>query len=341
MVDYLRVVTPYLDSELFSLKSLGEIQKIAKYLPHSSLAGFECRLGESQTKVDFQISVNPHSFKITKEFMESSTWKKILNFFQDLQMSFLLKEQIKRIGLEFDLPNDQPWVLPIPCIFFHLNPLSIDETQALIILILKSLDYEYSSSLQHNLQTCYNSLPNGANIKYVGLMLSRSNQALRIIINGLVNEQLIQYLEKIGWSASTEPLYKLVSQLTLFSDMIALALDVGKTIQPKIGLECFINKSPSEDPRWNLLLDYLVEQRLCTLAKHQAILAWPGICMKSDHPDLWPSNLLWGDRFVNSQGVSVFWRKISHIKLSYHSSLPLEAKAYLAFGHSWLTVITP
>ncbi len=79
----------------------------------------------------------------------------------------------------------------------------------------------------------------------------------------------------------------------------------------------------------------MVEGGLRTPAKKNAFLAWPGLSQKSSVPDLWPSNISFGDRFLGSRAFSIFCRRVSHIKLVYQPSIPLEAKGYLAFGHGW------
>jgi ubiquinone/menaquinone biosynthesis C-methylase UbiE len=78
-----------------------------------------------------------------------------------------------------------------------------------------------------------------------------------------------------------------------------------------------------------------VERSLCTPAKRNSLLAWPGFSQKADNPELWPKNLSGGDLFLGAKAISVFWRTINLIKIVYQPENPLEAKAYLAFGHRW------
>jgi hypothetical protein len=337
MQDYLRVITPYLHPELVSVEALAHIQTVAQFLPPLSLAGFECRLGNGQSRVDFQVNIplNPRTFP--KQFLAYPQGKAFLDFFHNWnEPASLLNQYINRVILEFDLPNTYPLQVSIPCVFLDLSQTPLNETQEIISLALSQLNYPTSLSLQSNLQICHNSLPDGAKIDYLGVMLPRLAHGIRIVVKGISGCQLVDYLRKIGLTVSMDFLPNLILTLCQFSDSIALALNIDERIYPQIGLECFLTQQHPDESKWNLLLDYLVEKGLCTSVKHQALLTWPGFSQKADQPDLWPSNLDWGDKFISTQGGSVFWRKISHIKISYHPDVPLEAKAYLAFGHSWV-----
>jgi hypothetical protein len=146
---------------------------------------------------------------------------------------------------------------------------------------------------------------------------------------------LLEYLIKIGWTYPTNKLQSLISNLSEFVDYICLSFDVGESILPKIGLECHLSKEPKHETRWQLFLDYLVEKRLCSVAKKDAILAWSGFCQKASHPELWPENLTQGSLFLGTRVLSIFTRKISHIKIVYEQDNLVEAKVYLWFGHTW------
>jgi hypothetical protein len=203
---------------------------------------------------------------------------------------------------------------------------------------VKLLNHQISPQIESNLRLCADSLPAGATISHLGAMLSRSVKAVRVNVKGISPEQLLDYLMQIGWSDPTNTFSTLTSTLSEFVDSILLSFDVGVTVLPRIGLECFLNNQPCDEPRWQLFLDYLIERKLCTLAKQNALLNWPGFSHKSSVPDLWPSNISFGDRLLGSRAFSLFSRWISHIKLVHQPGNPLEAKAYLGFAHGWFDV---
>lgn len=339
MADYLKVVTPHLHPELISPLALSNIQALAQLLPPSSLAGFECRLGAEQSRVDFQVNLPHPNPNLPENFLTSPVWQ----FFQDFcrewaEPASCLHQGVAQVHLEFDMVG-QPEQLS-PCIFLELNREIVKNTQTLIALALRLLNISTSSLLESNLKHCADSLPNGANITHLGAMLSRSDQGMRVNIKGIPPSQFLDYLFKIGLTDQTNTLSTLVSSLSEFVDEIVLTFDVGETISPRIGLECFLEKQPLNEPRWQLFLDYLVERGLCTPAKQKALLTWSGFSQKADHPELWPKNIAWGNLFLGSKALSVFWRKIDEIKIVYQPGSPLEAKGYLAFGHRWFDTST-
>ncbi|NJP08694.1 MAG: hypothetical protein HC866_03785 [Leptolyngbyaceae cyanobacterium RU_5_1] len=244
-----------------------------------------------------------------------------------------LHQEIENVGLEFDVNEQLPQV-PIPCIFLKFNPETVLDAEGLMQMV-KLLKHSISPQLESNLRRCANSLPAGATISHLGAMLSRSVNAIRVNVKGISPEQLSDYLMQIGWSDRTNTFSTLTSTLSEFVDSILLSFDVSDTVLPRIGLECFLNNQPYDEPRWQLFLDYLVAAGLCTPAKKNAFLAWPGLSQKSSVPDMWPGNISFGDRFLGSRAFSIFWRRVSHIKLVYQPGIPLEAKGYLAFGHDW------
>lgn len=335
MADYLKVVTPHLHHELVSPLALSSIQALAQLLPPFSVAGFECRLGAEQSRVDFQVNLPHPKTNLPENLLSSPVWQ----FFQDFcwewaEPTSFLHKSVDNLWLEFDL-EEKPSQIPIPCIFLALNQQKVSETQGIMSTALRLLNDSTSSVLESNLRLCINSLPSGANITHLGAMLSRTTKTVRVNVKGIPPEQLLDYLTEIGWTDTQNTFSPVVSNLTKLVDEIVLTFDVGETIHPRIGLECFLEKQPINEPRWQLFLGYLVDQGLCSPTKKNAFLAWHGFSQKSDQPELWPKNLDWGNRFLGSKALSLFWRAISLIKIVYQPGSPLEAKGYLAFGHRW------
>jgi ubiquinone/menaquinone biosynthesis C-methylase UbiE len=335
MADYLRVVTPYIRAELVSPPALLTIQTLAQLLPSFSLAGFECRLDAELSRVDFQVNLPHPKLNFPDSLSTHPVWVFFHSFCQEwAEPTSFLYQGVAQIHLEFDMDELSSQV-PIPCIFLELNQETVQEAQGLIELARRLLNGLTSSRLESNLRLCADLLPDGAQITHLGAMLSRSSQGVRLNVKGVSPSHLWDYLVKIGWTDTTNTFPTLVSSLCKFVDEIVLTFDVGETIHPRVGLECFWEKQPRHEPRWQLFLDYLVERGLCSPAKRNGLLAWPGFSQKTDNPELWPKSLNWGDRFLGSRTLSVFWRTISLIKIVYQPDRPLEAKGYLAFGHRW------
>lgn len=334
MNDYLKIVIPHLHTDLVSSTAKSYLHSLAETLPPLSLAGFECRLSADQPRVDLQVNLPCLPLNLPERFLSIPVWQSFQDFYREwASPTSSLHEAIRNIGLEFDI-EQQPSQIPVPCIFLSLNS-DVQGADRLIELALKLSNHSISPILESNFQRCIGALPAGARITHFGAMLSRLTQGMRVNVYGIPPEQLSDYLGQIGWSDPNDTLSSLVSTLPQFTDFILLSFDVGDRIYPRIGLECFLNQQPQEEPRWQLFLDWLVAEGICTSAKSKAVMAWEGFSQKSSAPDLWPTNISWGDRFLGSRAVSIFWRGLNHLKLVYQPGSPLEAKAYLAFGHGW------
>ncbi|UKO96709.1 hypothetical protein [Nostoc sp. UHCC 0870] len=334
--DYLKVVIPYLSSELVSPEALSNIRSLTKILPPFPFSILECRLGEEQPRVDLEVGLFCNNFTLPETFMTHPKWQAFQHIYHECSESkYFLYQKVKDIWLEFDV-DKQPLQLPVPCIFLALNQENNSTPQELIEIVNRLLNYRVSSIFASSLALTMNCLPSNSHITYIGAMLSRSDKAIRIVTSEIRPEQLPEYLERIGWMYSIDKLQSVISDLSAFVDYICLSFDVGESILPRIGLECHLSKMPKYETRWQLFLDYLVKNRLCTVPKRNAILDWPGFCQEKSHPELWPENLKWGDSFLGTKALSIFARKISHIKIVYEHDSLVEAKAYLWFGHTWL-----
>lgn len=337
MADYLKVVTPYLHSELLSPSSIFHLQALAQSLPPFSSAMLEFRLGAGQSQTDLSVFFPRRTLNLSETLLNHPVWQALHNFCQEcVNPESFLYNCLTYIALEFDL-DGQPSEIPIPCIFLAWNQGAVHDAQALIKMALTLPNYSVSSKLKDNIRRCVDSLPNGAKVAYIGAMLSRPSEVLRVIMGGIPPDQFSDYLMQIGWCESTETISTLVSNLYELVDEIRfLSFDIGDVIYPRVGLEFFLKQQPENEPRWELFLDRLIEMGLCTLAKKNALLAWPGVSQKADAPELWPQNLMGGDYLLGSRASSVFWRTINHIKIVYQPGIPLEAKGYVMFGHQWL-----
>ncbi|ARV57835.1 hypothetical protein BZZ01_03575 [Nostocales cyanobacterium HT-58-2] len=335
MDDYLKVVIPHLKPELVTPDALSHIRTLAQILPPFATALFECRLGSDQSRVDFQVNFSYLSPSLPETFLTHSAWQVFQEINQErTELKSYVYQRVKDIWLEFDLDKHLSEV-PVPCIFLAINEQTVCNSQEVIEIASKLLQHPVSSSFESNLRLIIDCLPVRAEISHIGAMLSRSAQAVRINIRKIDPEQVLDYLMQIGWTDSSNTLQLLLSDLSKFVDYVRLTCDVGDTISPQIGLECFLQKQPKNELRWQLFLDYLVEKGLCTPAKQNALLAWPGLSQKASQPDIWPHNLNSGDMLLGSRAFSIFGRTLNHLKIVYKPDSLLEAKAYLAFFHDW------
>jgi len=142
-------------------------------------------------------------------------------------------------------------------------------------------------------------------------------------------------LQHIGWEGSPSSLGLFVATLAPLVDRLDLDLDVGVTVLPKLGLECYFQMSPDGREKLTRFLDYLVDQSWCSATQADALLAYPGYVTARADLERWPRNLLHSSHLLGSGMVSMFLRYLHHIKVVYHHDGRGEAKAYLAVSHSW------
>ncbi|MBD0344603.1 MAG: hypothetical protein ICV63_07165 [Coleofasciculus sp. Co-bin14] len=366
--DYLRVVVPYISHQLISPESLTHIATIAKFLPANvtSFLIFECRLGESQPRADFLLSVAASEIgpeilagcnsavDLPETLLTNPVWNRIRTFCSNwADPASRLYEQIHSIWLEFDVVG-LPAKVPVPSIFFgpnYIEPNHSNSTKfrmtgnsyqwvtetALQTLIGKPIPL----SFEQKLFDCFDSLPTGACIFHIGAMLARQVDTVRVCITDIPPDKLLDYLSRLGWTGSISKLEAFILELSSLVDRVDLDLDVGDIILPKIGLECYFNLQPQFEPRWQLFLNRLVEAGLCIPAKRDAILAYPGYSHERTNRELWPKNLLRTSNLLGQRASSIFIRQLNHIKFVYQPDSPIEAKAYLSAGHYWTYLQVP
>ena len=337
MTDYLDPVVPYLPTSLVSASALSRVHALARTLPALSMGGFECRLGARQSRVDFHVGfLRNLAPPLSETFRLHPAWQFVEAFCKDwVERDSLLYRGITNLILEFDIrPRAAP--VPVPAVFMALESEGSRHPSELIALVVGKLGVPRASALRASLRRCLDGLPAGAGITHLGAMASRSTELVRLNVGGIAPDLLPGYLQHVGWAGPAHELDAIVRGVTPHVDYVELAVDVSDTVCPRIGLECFLQKQPLEDPRWPALLDHLMAAHLCTRAKREALLSWPGVLQRSTRPETWPHSLASSELFLGDRARSVFVRRLNHVKLVYEAGHPVEAKAYLSFGHHWI-----
>ncbi len=363
----LQTVGSHLSDNLICADGLSQIAQIGNLLPNFptiSDAIFECHLGSSTPRTDFSVAFSTlnqgretlvdSSKTLANLSYASSVWDKIHNFSAHwANIKSPLYENVKNIWLEFDV--DQQFLgVPEPSLFFGTQNI-IDQKENLsssnqnsIIAESKwvadeALSLLFNSFLKEevkqHLLTCFESLPSDGEVFQIGVMLPRKSEskAIRLCAEDIANEQILDYLNNIGWSDSSNQLSSLLSNLSSVVDEIKLNFAIEDKIFPKIGLECYLYKQPINSPKWKLFQDYLIKNKLCTLDQANAILNWSGFLKEKHTKQLKQDNFVKASAFDSSKFKSVIARRLHHIKIVYQPNKPLQAKAYLWFGHRWLS----
>ena len=323
----LEAFRPYLDSRLVSADAFSLINAFAKSLPPFSAAFLECRLGANEPRVDFAVRLSAESAADSFQKVSAEReWKICLDAYHDwLRQHSLLPEEFGHIALEFDIPEASSPIL-VPAVFLSLHSAASDKN-SLIGMSSRILDRRLPASFESYIAHCVDSLPGQAYMGYLGLMLSRAQDAVRLI-SRISTDRIVEYLRKIGWVGAKEPLEQLLAELATLTDFVCLSFDAGDRVMPRLGFECYLSKQPKHERRWRLLLERLVEMNLCSGPRKDAVLSWPGYTRErtTASPVNSKEGSSWNNPFLNPVALI---RKISHLKILYDSHARLEAKVYL------------
>lgn len=170
---------------------------------------------------------------------------------------------------------------------------------------------ERAENLLPMLTKCVDLLENkNQSVFQLGAMTARGeNDSLRFFTYEMTKEELLCYLEALGWNGSLMAVEQLLCQLQPCCGKKGFILDFDITadgISEKIGI-CFGTK----DKRYKTVekaVDYLTENGFCTAEKHDDILCW-----NTSYPS--------GNPFIQND--------ISHFKFAFKGDSVLAAKAYL------------
>ena len=351
--NYLSAAEPNI-SDLISPQNFKEIISLAHLFPGNltSFLGFECRLGDFDSRSDWAFAISgiegdrqvlanligngnfPPQLSLRPE------WKQIADFAKVwVDPNSILQQKIQCFWLEFDMPDPLPEIM-VPSVFFGPEKLSpkvstndVTQYKWLIDSALPLLKGRFlSKSMERQLLNCIQRLPPNASIQFVGVMLSRSTNGLRLYIKRLYPEQILPYLKSLGWSDETGEFSSLISELKDKADRFVIGFDVNtEGIGPKIGIECsFTSNRFHHETRWSNLLNYLVKKGLCLPEKRDALLVYSGMADTEHFSGGVMKPLSSASNHLEELLSSALIRYISHIKIVYEKGHPLEAKAYPA-----------
>jgi len=196
------------------------------------------------------------------------------------------------------------------------------------------LGSEMDEAERRQIARCVNLLPEGAYIFQVGLMLARASRITRLCVRGVSPNQILAYLKAVDWRGSSAELEATMNSLSPLVERIDLDLDVTDHVLPKVGLECYTTGDPSATDRF---LFRLVELGLATAGKASQLNLWRGMAHRRVSPAEWPRELASIAAFLEGRVDSSFIRWPHHVKVLWQPGAPLQAKAYLACMHIWVS----
>jgi hypothetical protein len=267
----------------------------------------------------------------------------------------ILDVELHNVALEFDVREGLEG-LPPPNIFLgartgilpadpsHPGQLELPVVGPAAWLLdsaLPLLGKRLSDARRDALLRCFEALPSGSRAFQVGVMLARPVEALRVCVIGLEYGKVAGFLRRIGWPGDPPELERRLASLVRGAESVILDVDVGETVLPTLGLECFAGEDGDPDlvDRWARFLDPLVECELCRPERRQALLDWALVLRESEVPD-WPAHLKEASEFVGTEVEGSVVRAVNHVKLGWGPH-GLRAKGSLRVQHRWRPVHSP
>ncbi len=240
----------------------------------------------------------------------------------------LLHHGIAEVFLEYDL-DTAPRPTSMPSVFFAAGERSVAR-EALGLL----LPAPWPHGLDENLARCFTECPTGACVAYIGAMLGRATEGLRVNVKGLRLDDLVPFLRAVGWSGSPSCVEQWAAWAFDRVDRITVCLDVGTDVHPRLGLEAVLAFQPPGEPRWQALLEELSSADLCTSESASGFLNLPGVLRPPETHGEWPAPWIAASLCGPADQFSTTERRLSHLKLTV-TDQDVSLKGYWGAGHVW------
>jgi hypothetical protein len=316
-------VAPHLPPALVSATALARVRDAAAWLPAalSNWLYLECRLR--------RVQAGDASLPAALGGVEA--WRRAAALARAwADPGSPLARAVESVWLEFDLDDASAAAgrPPAPGVFVDFTQEAFEsgspaERFALAEAALRPLlAGEMPDATARGVRRCFDALPAGAYLLYVGVLLPRGTDLVRLCVIGLGEDALLSYLRDVGWAGAPDELRALTSELARAPEIVHLDVGPSGAPSPRVGLEYpFARRSQLRGAIDEVaLLDHLVTRGLCTPEKRDALARWPGHAFDTMRHELWPSLVV---------------RRVNHVKLVCDAGRPVRAKGYLAMNHEF------
>ena len=343
----LHAMRPHLPRPLISAAAFRRACAAITHLPAAAVRTmyFECRMHDRSAQVDLIVAIQPRDAACLAAHAPDPAgpawWDRLLTFCQQWTApGSQLGAFIDHVWLAYDIDSEgacQTGATPAPGVYFSFEkapPLHHDQAagwHSRSAAAIESLTGRcVTQPVAEGLRTCFDRLPPSADVAYVGLMTHRATPVVRICLTKIRADALLPYVA--ATAAARPEAVNAVMRLTAGCyradgsrrvPMLHLDLDTRGRFLPRVGMERPFERPCQQrgaiDPAARHLLDQLTHAQLCTRAKGEALLSWPGRSVT-----ILPHELEW----------SVVDRRVNHLKLVVDATGRLEAKGYLFVSYS-------
>jgi hypothetical protein len=280
--------------------------------------------------------------------LDNPDWTRIHRFARSwADPSSLLSHIVEEVWLEFDVCLTRNAPSNTPSVFFRIEYQSPQE-----LALRRTLSGKYvhvakeslgilagrrtSPATLSILADCLYILPPFARILFLGAMISRGTDTVRVVASGLSLEDMVQYLERLGLRKAVGNL-ALIVDISHLVDRLWLAIDIEESgVTPRIGFDCYYNSTGQSENNSKAadLLGFLVNNGFCTEDKRNALLNAADMSNRKFDEQAWPVGLRRLSKILGPAGFNRMGLHIHHIKVIDRPGVPLEAKAYLCGSYS-------
>jgi len=307
------------------------LERLAGLLPAVATAGLELPL-VADGAIDLQQRIR-HPAEIARlgrwlarSAPSNDAWRRLAGALAAIADDDLVDEY----WLELDEPADERADDPPLSVFTRIREASEAAAAPAIAHILEAFGMRLSAARREALDRCVAACGPGGRVSHLGLMLGRPGAPLRLIMEGVQPDDTGGLLRRAGWPGPLDAAEAWIDRLFVHADRIRLALTLADTLLPDIGLECFVGDPTANDPRWRCLFDMLVRDGLCTPARRDQLLAWPGALTPVSTTE-WPEGLIVDALLRTEQAVHWLDCRISHTKVTLAAGGVPTAKGYFGF----------
>lgn len=315
---WIPVFAPRLIDTLAGAPALRRLASTASALPGSCLGAVEVRLAKDGP-VD--LSIRFEDSEEARHAVEVAS-PSLSDFLARWKSGELPRARVSALWLEFDHGLEGTAAGP-PVSWARLGGRA--DPAWLTTLLLPALrGLPLARAPARLLRRCVEALPDGTRALYVGDLLPRGFDAVRLEVFGYSLPAIVDYVRNVAGEAAARRIRR-IQPLVAACERFHLSLDLGAEIAPRIGVEASFSRLPHREPGWRALFDELVLSGLCAADRRDAVLRWPGYDSLWTAAESWPA----GAEALGGHAV----RCLSHVKVVSRPGRDPEAKAYLLFQH--------
>jgi hypothetical protein len=342
-------LAPHLPPEVVSPAAVARMQRAASTLFPVSGVGFEARLAGDPAQVDLCMRVMPedgsaailggwhHRHAPAAPLLDDPYWQRLARLSRLLWAAddVMLRPFVNRIGLELD-SNDLDGACARPSIaFFDLptttgpNGAGLVKTMTDIVLPL-ARERIIGPEQRRQIRAVVAALVPIGRLRHVGVPLQRPDSAIRLVF-GVPLDRIAHCLTRLGFGARADAIGAAASVIGHDVTEIALQVDVGDALGPKVGIEFHASKAEA----WAGLLKRLTAHRLCTPERAIALAGWQQAPAELQQLEKTAQYVAHIPDNAERLGQALPVRLLSHVKVLFPPNDGLEAKIYLYAGFLW------